>query len=116
MLIRVLAVVVLLSVCGTFVWATGWTNPKPWDTRIMGIRVKGQVQRNVNDIKGVLYIYQPLGKKLTYHFTGKIQGDTVVASHTDGHVFHGRITQDQKVEGTLTTSQGHRIPVRAPIP
>lgn len=96
--------------------AVEWTPPRSWETSVMGVQVKGMVQRKLNDIKGVLHIYQPLGKKLTYHFTGTVEGDQVRASHTDGHVFQGRITDDRKVEGLLTTKKGHRIPVKVPAP
>jgi len=97
-------------------WAVEWSPPRSWETHVMGVKVKGMVQRKLNDIKGVLHIYQPMGKKLTYHFTGMVEGNKVQASHTDGHVFQGRITDERKVEGVLTTKTGHRIPLKVPAP
>lgn len=110
-----------MMLAGVVLWASvasavEWTPPRSWETSVMGVKVKGMVQRRLSDIKGVLHIYQPLGKKLTYHFTGTVQGDRVQASHTDGHVFQGRITDERKVEGVLTTKAGHRIPLKVPAP
>ena len=91
--------------------ATGWSDGGQWETHIMGARVKGYVEHSGNDIRGVVHIYPPLGKKRTYHFTGKVSGDGVFGSHADGHQFQGRFTSPQQVEGILTTKNGQRIPV-----
>jgi len=78
---------------------------------MMGATIRGHVEHRGNDIRGVVYIYPPFGKKRTYHFTGKVSGDRVSGSHTDGHRFQGRFISSQQVEGILTTKNGRRIPV-----
>jgi hypothetical protein len=93
-----------------------WSSPKSWETQVMGVKVKGTAQRLENDIRGVLHIYPPLSDKWTFHWTGKIEGDMVYASHTDGHVFRGSITPEKTVDGILTTRDGHQIPLRTPLP
>lgn len=93
-----------------------WGPIKHWETEVMGVRVKGNAQRRNNEIRGVLHIYPPLSHKWTYHWSGKIEGETVVASHTDGHKFRGTITPEKVVVGVVTTKDGRKIPLRAPLP
>lgn len=116
MRLTTLMIAAAITISTSTAWAVDWSSPRSWETHVMGVKVKGMVQRKLNDIKGVLHIYQPMGKKLTYHFTGIVDGNKVQASHTDGHVFQGRITDERKVEGVLTTKAGHRIPLKVPAP
>jgi hypothetical protein len=95
---------------------TEWGPVKHWETEVMGVRVKGNAQRRGNEIRGVLHIYPPMSHKWTYHWSGKIEGDAVVASHTDGHTFRGTITPEKVVVGVVTTKDGRKIPLRAPLP
>ncbi len=95
---------------------TEWGPLKNWETEVMGVRVTGNAQRRGNELRGVLHIYPPMSHKWTYHWTGKIEGDTVVASHTDGHSFRGTITPEKVVVGVVTTKDGRKIPLRAPVP
>ena len=109
---RVLMGLVVLAMVVAPVFGTDLNMSGNWETRYMGHKVKGTVQRQGNDISGVLYVYPPFSKdKWTFHFTGKIDGDKVYASHTDGHVFHGKISPDRRVKGTITTKDGYRLPV-----
>lgn len=88
---------------------------KNFETSVMGSRVRGTVERKGSDLRGVLYVYPLFGGKDTYHFHGSIQGNRVVASHTNGHVFRGTIVRGRKVKGVLTTSRGVRIPLDVPV-
>jgi hypothetical protein len=96
--------------------AAEWSVARNWETEVMGVKVRGTAQRRDNEIKGVLYIYPPLSDKWTYHWFGKIEGNKVSASHSDGHSFSGLITPERTVEGVVTTKDGHRIPLKAPLP
>jgi len=96
--------------------AAEWSTPRDWETEVMGVKVRGTAQRRSNDLKGVLHIYPPFSDKWTYHWTGKIEGDKVHASHTDGHVFQGSITPERMVEGIITTRDGRQIPLKTPLP
>jgi len=93
-----------------------WSPSRNWETEVMGVKVRGTAQRRNNEIKGVLHIYPPMSDKLTYHWFGKIEGDRIWASHSDGHSFSGSITPDRTMEGIVTTRYGHRIPIKAPLP
>ncbi len=93
-----------------------WGPVKNWETEVMGVKVKGNAQRRGNEIRGVLHIYPPLSDRWTYHWTGRIDGETVVASHTDGHRFRGTITPEKIVVGEVITKDGRKIPLRAPLP
>jgi hypothetical protein len=83
---------------------------------MLGAEIKTDVQRRGNRLKGVVYVRLPFSKWRTYHFTGKINGRTVRASHHSGHRFMGNITRDNNVEGILTTSKGRRIPLKLKMP
>lgn len=94
---------------------SGWTN-RVVETRVLGAKVRTEVQRNGPDLKGVVRI-RPLFSPLeTYHFTGKIEGESIRAAHVSGHAFQGKITPDKHVEGILTTRDGLRIPLKVKMP
>ncbi|MFH1118088.1 MAG: hypothetical protein V1792_29555 [Pseudomonadota bacterium] len=84
-------------------------------TSVMGARVKGTIERRGDDLRGVVYVYPPLGKKNTYHFTGKVQGNGVAAWHHSGHSFQGEIVGGRRVVGVVTSRQGTRIPLDVPL-
>jgi len=84
-------------------------------TSVMGARVKGTFERRGDDVRGVVYVLPPFGGKDTYHFTGKIQGNRVVASHHGGHRFQGEIVGGNKLVGVVTTRGGTRIPLDVPV-
>ena len=88
---------------------------KNFETSVMGSRIRGTVERKGSDLRGVVYVYPLFGGKDTYHFNGKINGNRVVASHSNGHVFRGTLTPERKVKGVLTTSRGVRIPLDVPV-
>ena len=96
--------------------STDWSPPRNWEIKVMGMKVRGTVQRRNNEIKGALYIYPPMVEKWSYHWSGNTDGDRIWASHSDGHSFSGTITPDRAAEGIITTRYGHRIPIKAPLP
>jgi hypothetical protein len=84
-----------------------------WESRFMGSLIQAKIDQNGNDVSGVAYVYSPLGQKDTYHFSGKIDGVKVVASHHDGHLFSGNLTPEGRLVGVLQTKGGHQLPVEA---
>jgi tetratricopeptide (TPR) repeat protein len=82
-----------------------------WDGTYLGARIRMQCQLAGQAMKGVLRIQSPMGKEDVYHFTGSFENGNVRASHGDGHVFRGKLTQDRRLVGTLTTADGRTIPV-----
>lgn len=141
--IRILLLLSLLTVSNADVWAIGQDGPvvvtrilgrdvravvhqhgrsrSGWDTAdvdtgFMGYKIKATVERKAKELRGVVHVYPPFGKKLTYHFTGKINGKSIVASHHGGHGFHGRITGKTTVEGTFTDKNGMSVPVKVALP
>jgi hypothetical protein len=91
-----------------------WVSQR-FGTSVMGSRIKGTFERRGDDVRGVVYVYPPFGGKNTYHFTGKIQGNRVVASHHSGHVFRGEIVGGNRVVGVVTSRGGTRIPLDVPV-
>jgi hypothetical protein len=84
-----------------------------WESRFLGSLIQAKIDQNGNDVSGVAYVYSPLGQKDTYHFSGKIDGAKVVASHHDGHLFSGNLTPAGLLVGVLKTKGGHQVPVEA---
>ncbi len=85
-----------------------------WEAVVFGMKVAdAQVHIQGQKVSGVAYVYGPFGKRITYHFYGGVQGNTVYARHNDGHVFQGTITGPGQVSGTLTTKKGRTVPVTA---
>ncbi|MGO9572101.1 MAG: hypothetical protein ACLP5H_31650 [Desulfomonilaceae bacterium] len=84
-----------------------------WESRFMGSLIQAKIDQNGDAVSGVAYVYSPLGQKDTYHFTGKIDGAKVVASHHDGHLFSGNVTPAGHLVGVLKTKGGHQVPMEA---
>jgi hypothetical protein len=82
-----------------------------WEAAIMGHQVKAVAEQNGKNIKGVAYLYDPIGHKSTWHFKGMISGDNIQAAHHSGHRFTGKIVSSGKMSGILETSNGFRIPL-----
>jgi hypothetical protein len=84
-----------------------------WESRFMGSLIQAKVDQNGNNVSGVAYVYGPLGHKDTYHFTGKVDGARVVASHHDGHLFSGKVTPAGHLVGVVKTKGGYQVAVDA---
>lgn len=84
-----------------------------WESRLMGSLIQAKVDQNGKDVSGVAYVYSPFGHKDTYHFTGKIDGARIVASHHDGHLFSGNVTPAGRLIGVLKTKDGYQMTVEA---
>jgi hypothetical protein len=84
-----------------------------WESRFMGSLIQAKVDQNGDNVRGVAYVYGPFGQKDTYHFTGKVDGARVVASHHDGHLFSGNLTPAGHLVGMLKTKDGYKLPVEA---
>lgn len=81
-----------------------------WVSSAMSSSMEAHVEQENASIKGVVYIYPPLGGKDVYHFTGTIQNGQVHASHFSGHTFDGRLLPTGEIEGALVTAKkGYRL-------
>lgn len=87
-----------------------------WEANVMGSRVVAKVHQEGSAVNGVAYVYSPVGKKNTYHFSGNFEGNRLFASHTNGHSFTGGLRPDGRLVGTLTTSRGHKLGINAVRP
>lgn len=106
----ILTMLVLMVIGIAPAWGTEWEPFSRWDTSIMGVRTKGIVKKRGDDIRGVLYVYRH-GRRIPYHFKGRIRGNRIRAAHSDGHVFRGTIGPGRSVQGVLTTRGGFRVPI-----
>jgi hypothetical protein len=104
--------ILLMSTCVSAAGATANIAGK-WETRLMGSLVQAKVDQKGHNVSGVAYVYSPLGHKDTYHFTGKVNGARVVASHHSGHLFSGNVAPDGHLVGILKTKSGYRVAVEA---
>ncbi len=82
-----------------------------WEASVFGHRIKAQALQQGSNLSGVAYLYDLFGNRSTYHFKGLVNGNKVIASHNDGHVFNGDVTPDGRLVGVLKTSNGHKIPI-----
>lgn len=83
-----------------------------WETTYKGVHISLEIQHSGASISGVLRTHGPFGQNNTYHFTGTAGYDgTIKASHKSGHSFQGRVTEDGRVVGTVTTRFGTTIPI-----
>ena len=109
-LASVLALTTLLAlpVCGADFDFSG-----RWDGWVMGSKIEAKIAQKGDKISGVAYVFDPMGKKDAYHFQGRVQGTSIQASHTDGHVFSGSLTRDRRLVGSLRTASGRAVAVTA---
>ena len=82
-----------------------------WEGTYLGARLRMECKLAGRTINGVLRIRSLVGKEDVYHFTGTVENGEVRASHQEGHTFRGKLTQDRRLIGTLTTADGKSIPV-----
>jgi len=106
--ITIVLVLVCVSAAGAGVNIAG-----DWEGRFMGALIQAKIDQNGNDVSGVAYVYSPLGQKDTYHFTGKVDGANVVATHHEGHLFSGNITPAGRLVGVVKTKGGHELAIEA---
>ncbi len=107
--LTLVCVTLALAFSSTRSWAVELTGK--WEASIFGHRFTAQTQQKGQKLSGVAYLYDFFGNRSTYHFRGMVNGNKVVASHHDGHVFNGDVTPDGRLVGTLRTSNGHKIPI-----
>jgi len=84
-----------------------------WETSAMGVRIKVTATTIGEQVSGIAYVFRPSGKKDTYHFSGRMEGERISVSHHSRHSFSGTLTPQGKVVGVLTTRTGQRIPISA---
>jgi tetratricopeptide (TPR) repeat protein len=82
-----------------------------WEAAYLGHDVTLLVKHRDRQLSGVMTVRSPVGKELTYHFSGTFDGTNVVASHHSGHTFRGKFTSSGKLVGVLSTREGKSFDV-----
>ncbi|MGC8604610.1 MAG: hypothetical protein ACP5VS_13130 [Desulfomonilaceae bacterium] len=82
-----------------------------WEASVMGHHVKAVAEQKGQKLSGVAYLYDLLGHKSTWHFNGTVNGIDVKAAHHSGHQFVGKVINDGKMSGVLSTNNGFHIPL-----
>ena len=78
----------------------------------MGARITLEVSHSGTDLSGIMQVNGPFGKGDTYHFRGTVGYEGAIrATHHSGHLFEGRITENGRIVGVLTTKFGKTVPV-----
>jgi tetratricopeptide (TPR) repeat protein len=85
-----------------------------WEGSYMGSRLSIKFQQSGRNVNGVLRIQGRAGIEDVYHFSGTYDRGNIVASHSDGHHFHGRLTGDRRLVGVVTTSKGAKFNLDLP--
>lgn len=109
-LLRVFALMILSAVPA---WAAASDFSGRWEAWVMGSRIEAKIGQKGDKVSGVAHIFDPMGKKDTYHFQGHVRGSNIQASHTDGHVFSGSLTRDGRLVGSLRTASGRSVAIAA---
>ncbi|MGO9117046.1 MAG: tetratricopeptide repeat protein [Desulfomonilaceae bacterium] len=85
-----------------------------WEGSYMGSRLKIQFQQSGRNVNGVLRVEGRAGIEDVYHFNGTYDRGNIVASHSDGHNFRGKLTDDRRLVGVVTTSKGTKFNLDLP--
>ena len=110
---RLLSVLAFMLLSGLPAWSAEFDFSGRWEAWVMGSKIEAKIAQIGDKISGVAYVFDPMGKKDTYHFQGHVRGSNIQASHTDGHVFSGSLTRDRRLVGSLRTSSGRAVAVAA---
>jgi hypothetical protein len=94
-------------------WASEPNLSGLWEAHVMGSRIEARIDQNKGKISGVAYIFDPMGKKVTYHFQGHTEGGRLQVTHSDGHVFSGSLRQANQLVGVIKAASGWEVPVAA---
>ena len=76
-----------------------------WRCRYMFTDITANVKSSNGNLSGLVIVYGT-GNKATYHFTGTIKGNSILAFHDGDYAFRGHLTSDERIAGTLTTNKG----------
>ncbi len=82
-----------------------------WEGTYMGAKLKMEFRQSGRNINGVLKVAGRAGAEDVYHFVGTVDNGQVVASHHGGYNFRGKLTDDHRLVGVLTTADGMKVPV-----
>ena len=81
----------------------------------MGMQWNATFSFSGKKVKGTLKIVTPSGKKETHYGYGTFDNGAVEASDNMGFRFSGRVSDDLKLMGTMTTADGHSVSVDIPL-
>ncbi len=112
-MLRIVLGVALTLFSGFSAWASEPNVSGIWEAYVMGSRIEARIDQKNQRLSGVAYIFDPMGKKVTYHFQGHIEGGRIQVAHSDGHVFSGSLTQAQQLVGVIKAASGRQVAVAA---
>lgn len=81
----------------------------------MGLEWKASFRFSGNTVTGTLKIVTPSGKQEVHHGRGSFTDGVVEASDNLGFRFSGRVTDDFKLVGSMTTSDGKSVSIDIPL-
>lgn len=81
----------------------------------MGIQWKATFSFSGKSVTGTLKIVTPSGKQETHYGHGTFDNGAVQASDNMGFRFVGRVTEDLKLVGSMTTAEGQNVSVDIPL-
>jgi len=93
--------------------ATGWSGL--WESSYMGSKLRIEFQQTGGKISGVLRIHALTGREDVFHFRGTFDGRKIMASHSDGHNFSGKLTENRRIVGVLTAANGIKLNIDLPL-
>ena len=93
--------------------------PKAWSGRwegsYMGSKLRIEFQQTGGKISGVLRVQGLTGREDVFHFRGAFDGRKIIARHSDGHSFSGKLTDNRRIVGVLTAANGIELNIDLPL-
>ena len=81
----------------------------------MGFSWTFRFETRGRDVSATIRVHHPTGKEETHLCRGTVDGSFVDASDQDGYRFQGRLTNDLRLVGMLTTNHGRSFSVNMPL-
>lgn len=85
--------------------------PGTWRGRYQGYDLSMQLQQSGRNLTGVLRVRPPAGPENSFNFVGTFENGKIVVSHHGGTSFSGRLADEHRLVGVLSTADGLKIPV-----
>lgn len=85
--------------------------PGSWRGRYQGYDLSMQLQQSGRNLTGVLRVRPPAGPENSFNFVGTFENGKIMVSHHGGTSFSGRLADEHRLVGVLSTADGMKIPV-----
>lgn len=111
---RLICAVLLVAISSVCALAGELDVSGTWEAGHVFAGAVAHVEQEGEAIKGVVFVtYRLSGVCDTYHFSGTLHQGRIEAAHADGYLFRGKLLDDRRATGLITTPSGYQLRMNA---